>query len=234
MSYHLAPLPRSGAVQGRKPGLLASRAILQAAAVVGVSLVASLAGPARALGFSGAYDPTNWTTSFGGGGDGSVDTTGAPNLISITGPDNGLANSYIDYTTTAAASGTVSFSWLYQTSDSPAQDSFGYLLGSTYTMLSDNAISNPTGTSSFAVNSGDIFGYRVFSIDGSFGPGIASIYTFSAPDPAVVPAPLPLFGAVGAFVLSRRLRRRIQGQRRIKTWSEQPKALRLTGPKKGD
>lgn len=221
MHYPLGLQSRPSTGHCRTAPLPANRTIFQVAAAVGISLAAGLSSPAQALGFSGAYDPTNWTTSFGGGGDGSVDTSDAPNSITITGPDNNQANSYIDYTITAVGTGNVSFSWLYQTADiNPNQDGFGYLLGGTFTMLTDDASLNPTGTSSFSVNSGDLFGYRVFSTDGKFGSGIATVYSFSAPDPtnsgpsqAEVPAPLPLFGAMGTYAWSRRLRRRIQAQR---------------------
>ena len=97
---------------------------------VGALVAAALTAapmPAVAVGFSGDYDPTNWTTTLSPLSDGSVDTTNAPNDITITGPNNGQVPSFINYTISAPSSGTVSFDWLYNTIDSPGGDSFGYL-----------------------------------------------------------------------------------------------------------
>jgi hypothetical protein len=204
-------------------------------AAIAVGILALTPAPARALGFSGAYDPTNWTTSFGGGGDGSVDTSGAPGSIEITGPNNGRANSYIDYTIAAPVAGVVTFSWLYGTSDIDVGfDSFGYVVGGVYSMLTDDATIYSSDTTTFGVNAGDVFGFRVFSVDADFDPGIATIYSFSGPDPSAstaVPGPLPLLGVAAAFGFSRKLRGRIRDRAGVRVELKQPKGEGRTGAK---
>ena len=43
--------------------------------------------PADAVGFSGDYDPSKWTTTLSPASDGSVDISNAPTDITITGPN---------------------------------------------------------------------------------------------------------------------------------------------------
>jgi hypothetical protein len=181
--------------------------------LLGIASAAALTPPARAVqlqqGFAGVYAPTNWTfTSVPAVGDGSVDTSGAPASITITGSDNlssiGDINVDTDYTIAAVFAGPVSFDWSYSSIDCCAYDGFGYLLNGNFTQLAQNN-SQGSGFTQFNVLAGDTFGFRVFATDNTNGPGIATISNFSAP----VPGPLPLLGVGAAFGYSRRLRRRI-------------------------
>ena len=180
---------------------------------VGALVAAALTAapmPAVAVGFSGDYDPTNWTTTLSPLSDGSVDTTNAPNDITITGPNNLQGPSFINYTIKAPGSGSVSFDWLYSTADFPGGDSFGYLINGVRTQLTDDPNTLPTGTA-FSVVSGDIFGFYVASTDGNFGAGIATVSNFSGPGSrgsTDVPAPAAVLGVLAAFGWSRKLRRR--------------------------
>ena len=115
--------------------------------------------PAAAVGFSGDYDPSNWTTTLSPASDGSVDTSNAPTDITITGPNNLQILSYINYTIKAPSSGTVSFDWLYSTADLAGGDSFGYLINGTQTLLTDDQTTLPFGSTTFSVVSGDIFDF---------------------------------------------------------------------------
>ena len=183
---------------------------------VGALVAAALAAapmPAAAVGFSGDYDPTNWTTTLSPLSDGSVDTTNAPTDITITGPDNNLQRpSFINYTISAPSSGTVSFDWQYSTTDYLAGgDSFGYLINGSQTQLTDDQTTLPSGSTIFSVASGDIFGFYVASTDGDFGAGIATVSNFSSPGSrgsTDVPAPAAVLGVLAAFGWSRKLRRR--------------------------
>ena len=174
------------------------------------------ASPSHAVtlqtGFAGDYAPANWIFNANGG-DGSVNTTGVPSSITLRGNNDGVSsNIFTDYTTTATAGGPVKFDWAYSSTDSGNYDSFGYLLNGIYNQLADNA-SQGSGTTTFNLAGGDTFGFSVFSLDGQFDPGIATISNFSAPipssAPASVPGPLPILGVGAAFAYSRRLRRRI-------------------------
>ena len=183
---------------------------------VGALVAAALAAapmPAAAVGFSGDYDPSNWTTTLSPLSDGSVDTTNAPTDITITGPDNNLQlPSFISYTISAPSSDTVSFDWQYSTTDYLAgADSFGYLINGSQTQLTDDQTALPSGSTIFSVASGDIFGFYVASTDGDFGAGIATVSNFSGPGSrgsTDVPAPAAVLGVLAAFGWSRKLRRR--------------------------
>ncbi len=59
------------------------------------------------------------------------------------------------------------------------------------------------GSVSVPVAAGDIIGFRVFSVDGVFGPGTLSVSNFTAPVPA--PGSLALLG-MGGLIAARRRR----------------------------
>ena len=153
----------------------------------------SSAGPAQAaiVGFQGPYDPVNWTLTTNGG-DGSVDTSGAPGSITLVGSDSGTGTQiFTDFTTLAVGDGLVSFSWDYITSDSggPGFDPFGYLLDGTFTQLTDNGGGqSQSGSASFSVLAGQTFGFRVLAADDTAGPAQSTISSFEAPS-AAIPEP---------------------------------------------
>ena len=156
---------------------------------------ASPQAKAVVVGFEGPYAPANWTLATNGG-DGSVDTAGAPASITLFGSDTGSFNPIsTDFTTLAAGDGLVSFSWNYLTFDpgddddepGPFFDRFGYLLGGSFTQLSDNfGASSQSGTASFSVVAGQTFGFRIFSTDDTFGRAQSTISSFEV---AAVPEP---------------------------------------------
>ncbi len=161
--------------------------------------------------FAGPYKPAKWTfTSDPALGDGSVDAAAAPFSITITGSDNGFATNSLgivntDYTIAAAASGLVSFDWSYSTADAAGWDGFGYLLNGNFTLLA--AQDGEFGFSQFNVLQGDEFGFRVYADDNVFGPGIATISNFAAPNNfTAVPEP-GSFALVGSALVGVGLRR---------------------------
>jgi hypothetical protein len=171
---------------------------------------ASGASAATVSGFQTPYAPINWTFT-NSNADGSVNTGGAPASISLTGGDNGSGSSgTTDYTTTAAAAGTVTFDWNYSTPDDDvAFDPFGYLLNGSFIKVTNdggNVVQN--GTSTFNVLAGDSFGFRIFTNDNTSGRGSVTISNFSAPGlmappPTSVPEPstvlsLLVLGGLGA------------------------------------
>src|SRR6476661_3156192 len=72
--------------------------------------------------FSGNYAPAKFTTTLTPGANGSVNASGAPASITITGSDDPTNTSNVtmdvDYTARAAASGIMKFDWSYHTNDS--------------------------------------------------------------------------------------------------------------------
>jgi len=185
---------------------------------LGSALMGLTANSAQAAnpGFAGTYAPPNWTQLIVQ--DGSVDTTNAPTSITVIGSDDfsGLQGQ-TDFTIAAPSAGTVSFDWQFTTGDLKAQyDPFGYLLNGSFFKLTNDSIANQSGSATFAVLAGDVFGFSQRSTDNSYGRAQSVISNFVAPTssptpgPTSAPAPLPLFGAAAAFGWSRQLRRRIK------------------------
>jgi hypothetical protein len=187
--------------------------MLKLAAVPAALMVAPNAAHA---GFIGYYDPTNWTFT-NAPGDGSVDTSGAPNSITVTGANNGscigcIVNYNTDYTITAAVTGTWTFDWQYSTADLPGYDWGGYLLNGVFAQLATNG--GDSGNISLAVNAGDVIGFRVNCTDCVAGAGTISISNFSALSSGASAAPEPsslALMALGASgIVAARRRRRVQ------------------------
>ncbi|MFB2979832.1 PEP-CTERM sorting domain-containing protein [Microseira sp. BLCC-F43] len=160
------------------------------------------ANPAQAAGFSGSYAPSNWTfTNLNA--DGFVDTSNAPESITLTGGDNLSGAFGLTAYTTAAVNSLVSFNWNYNTQDvdGPFWDPFGFLNNGVFTQLTDpNGSQSQSGTYSTLVKAGDIFGFAVNTLDNIVGPASVTISNFEAtqvPEPASVLG-LLAFGALGA------------------------------------
>jgi hypothetical protein len=168
--------------------------------------LAAVAMPAVAKAdFSGPYAPPNWTfQNTGGSTDGSVDTSGAPASITLTGGNSqsGTAGD-TNFTIAAVASGLVSFNWTYSSVDTGTYDSGNFLLNGTPTFLADNGHQG-SGTFSIALSGGDVFGFNVHSMDNLAGPGVLTISDFSAPVPEGSTLSLFALGAVGVAMVMRR------------------------------
>jgi hypothetical protein len=190
--------------------MLRSHAKAAAPIALAATSLALAANPAQALTqFAGDYGPANWTQSIQP--DGSINTGGAPNSVILNGSDDySGSNANTDFTITAPLGGTVSFNWSYSTADFHVWDPFGYLLNGAFTQLTNNSgAGNQTGSMSFNVIAGDVFGFRQNSADSQFGRASTTISLFNGPMAASVPGPLPLLGAGAAFGWSRQLRKRI-------------------------
>ncbi len=138
------------------------------------------------VGFQGDYAPSNFTLVTNGG-DGSVNTGGAPASIVLTGSDNGTGgDTDFRMIVPGVAPTVLKFNWVYNTID-PGFDRGIYLvLGGSGVFLADT--DGQSGSVSILASPGDTFGFRVNSDDGIFGPGILTVSNFSASD---VP-PLPV------------------------------------------
>ena len=150
--------------------------------------------------FSGPYDPANWTTTITD--NGSVDTSGAPNQVVLTGADGagcgGGGN--VDFTITVPSAGNVAFDWFYTTTDGPFWDPFGYLLnGSFVTLTNPGGPGTQNGSEVVAVNAGDIFGFRQNSVDCIFGAGVTTAVNFDGPVPWFQSLSLPAVNANTVF-----------------------------------
>ena len=137
--------------------------------------------------FSGGYDPANWTTTNTGCASGSVDASGAPSSVAITGAEvpGGCGASLITYSNSGGYCGTICFDWAFSTSDcdGPSFDPFGYMVNGVGTQLTDNGGSNnQSGTTCVTVNPGDVFAFYIFSVDTYCGSATTVVSNFSGPD----------------------------------------------------
>jgi hypothetical protein len=108
-------------------------------------------------------------------------------------------------TATAAASGTVSFDWNF-TRTSFQGLTFGYTINGGFSSL---ATSTSTGSTSFSVNTGDTFGFRMFANYQGNGSVVISNFTAPVPEPSV--EALVGGGAIGLLAM-RAMRRRKLGR----------------------
>lgn len=156
---------------------------------------------ADSTGFQGFYAPETWTvTGVDIGGSSAIFAADGSELV-ITGADGGVGAD-TDASHVIATDGVLTCEWSFLTLDIPFFDSAYYLINGDIEFLSDGFGSPNTGTLSVAVQAGDIFTFRVFSLDGVFGAGFLTITDFRAPVPA--PAALALVGLAG--LISRRRR----------------------------
>ncbi len=170
--------------------------------------------PGAQASFIGDYALSNFTLNniFA---DGSASSPDGTETLVLTGPNDGSGNFGItDYTVMATQNGLVQFDWSYSSLDTPTYDFAGYIINSAFTSLADT--DGEFGTTSFSVNTGDVFGFRVVSLDNQGEPGILTVTDFSAPgdsssqgDTVPEPAMTPVLAAViGAALIGQRVARR--------------------------
>lgn len=174
-----------------------------------LSVFSSIAVGASAQ-FSGLYSHPWWF-------DVTVPTStaswaGDENSLTIVGNNinNGSAPDYARYTHWAEADGLVSFDWLYTSIDQGQFDHGGYMINGVRTELADNSQAPASGSVSFNVVTGDIFGFYVYSADGQEGPGILQITHFSAPVPVPEPATMTCLGLGLTAIIAKRRRKSVR------------------------
>lgn len=144
-------------------------------------------------GFQGDYVPSNWAF-LNTNADGSVDTSGAPDSIKLTGGDLGFGSGpgNTDYTVDVAGNSrcvTISFDWVYVTTDvdGPLFDPAGYTIDGSFTQVTDNVgLAIQTGSTSVSVSTDSVFGFRVHTTDNGFGEAMITVSNFEThPGPCV-------------------------------------------------
>ena len=174
--------------------------ILLAFAALG--LTATLSAHATIIGFSGSWAPATWTTTIvgavngGGANNGTVNTAGAPNSITLNGGNDptdsigcvpGFLLCEIQFTHATPGNLPINFHWSYVSNDSsggPQFDFFGVLLaGGTHVQLSNpGGLANQQGDYSFTPPAGTV-GFYINCTDCSFGNAAVTISGLQVPEP---------------------------------------------------
>jgi|LakMenE18May11ns_1017448.scaffolds.fasta_scaffold9949948_5 hypothetical protein len=206
---------------------------------VSIALVSACLLPAAAgaAGFSGSFNPANWSiVNVGGGLDQTLSGSGTPpgytcvgnqvacaeqvdantgavdvvgSVVNLPGGGTSTTARTTTWTVTNGAQiSDLSFNWRLTTYGSGASNQrVSYLIGGIETPLGSSDGNNGSVTN-IALAAGQTFGFRVSTIDNTGDYGVLSITGFDA---AIrVPAPLPMAGGIAAFSWSRRLRSRIR------------------------
>ena len=181
--------------------------------IAGTSIAAALPSLARAD-FIGPYAVGNWTFQNNGGStNGVLQTFGLPGFVQIEG-GHSFSNTAgtTDFTIAAVASGQLTFSWTYFSSDSIPTDGGNFLLNGVPTLLAVNSIMSSSGNFSIFLNQGDVFGFEVFTLDNAGAPGFLKISNFDGPVGNAVPEAggtlgLLALGVAGLEIFRRRSNR---------------------------
>jgi hypothetical protein len=193
--------------------------------MLGMSI--ALAPQAKA-GLIGYYNLNNWTLTNTDDGlfpsftNGSAVTPdgGLSAVLTGGGSGSGLPGT-TDLVIQAIGTGLVQFQYSYFSLDVPSMfnpgcgpfstdpcDLAGYLLNGAYTPLADDVNQQPGTTFSFTVNTGDIFGFRVETVDNIGEPGILTVSDFSAPVPEPGTSSLLLMALATMLAAGKRSRSR--------------------------
>jgi carboxypeptidase T len=129
----------------------------------------------------GYFDIANWTlVNDPAGTNGSFSTDpGPPVELFVVGGNAGVGG-VTDFQIEIPQDGEISFDWGYQSTDTGDWDRGGYAINGVFTQLADNASQVPyfNGSATVAVSEGDIFAFRVRTVDGQFGAGTFGVTTF--------------------------------------------------------
>ena len=132
--------------------------------------------------FIDAYAFSNFTTTNFQADGGAVTWDGGLSVI-ITGGNLGDGSEgTTDWLMQSVATGTVSFDFYYASLDFPGMDYAGYLVDGNFEPLGN--VDGTTGSGSFDVVLGDLFGFRVGTLDNTGEPGVLTVSNFSGPEPS--------------------------------------------------
>jgi hypothetical protein len=200
----------------RKGNVDFSRYALAAASVGSIALAAkananftapyALNPPANGTytGASAAGAFGNWTSSLSIVPFRDSLITNQPTSVTLNIQNLGFGStSNFSLVTTAPATGLVSFNWSL-TSSGFAALNLGYLLNGNFTQVGN---STQNSSSSFAVNTGDTFGFRLVANYGTNGGVTISNFAAPVPEPSITI--LVASGAVGLLALRAMRRRRL-------------------------
>lgn len=167
-----------------------------------ITLSAVIASLTLAAAAHADFVPAEWTVSSSGVDPNEPEAGGiaiAPDKMLLTEPDQGPDGAFWLAEWSYTGGGTISFDWSVVISADPGFGSFGYLINGNYTSLSTGSFGG--GSVVLNLNAGDVFAFRVNTVDGIFGQNAYSVTSF-------VPAPgaLALLGMAGVTGARRRRR----------------------------
>jgi hypothetical protein len=188
--------------------------------LVAVVLVASAAAPHADASFIGAYAVGNFNLA-NTNADGFVALNGAGSLVITGGNDGSSIPGITDFSLIAPATGTVSFNYAYSSLDFPGFDFSGYVVD-TFTLLANS--DGESGSASFLVTNGQLFAFRVSTLDNTGEPGVLTISDFNAPNATAgdVPEPSSLISAVLGLAALAAMRLRAAAERKLENTGTQP------------
>ena len=135
------------------------------------------------FGFTGIFDPSNWT--FNANGSDATYSFGGTTSVTITGSNSGNGANAAVLCSSVPENGTIIFDWSFVTSDTDGAfyDPFGYNLNGVFNVLTNS--SGPdfqSGSASIVVSAGDQFCFNQSSTDGAFGSAttVSSLFIFTA------------------------------------------------------
>lgn len=165
-------------------------------------LITSAAFPQQAkAGFIGDYAVDLFTVT-NRNGVGSVSSPDGGASLLISGPNDGSGlGGFTDVTIIVAKSGLIQFQYTYSSLDLPGYDFAGYLLGTVFVPLADE--NGQSATVLVPVNQGQLFGFRIGTLDNTGEPGILTLTDFSAPTIAGGnTSPVPEPGSLSLLVIA--------------------------------
>ncbi len=168
-------------------------------------------GLAGVIGFTGDYDPSKWeTTHFNS--DGSVDTSNAPDSVTFVSSDNGSEEyGSTSFSIVVPENGALYFRWSFTTEDFSAfWDPFGYFVDDKYTRVTFPSLRSQSGWRGVSVLQGQVFGFRIDSIDNIVGRSTVVVSNFEA-----VPEPTSMAAFGGAMIASCLLSKRRRKSRSV-------------------
>ncbi|MBW4565402.1 MAG: hypothetical protein KME32_30825 [Mojavia pulchra JT2-VF2] len=165
--------------------LISDRRILNLSLATCVTLGITACLPSKVMalitGFTDVYSTSNWTLT-NSNADGTIDDSNATTVY-LSGGNNGSgSNGTTDWTISidSTRAGMLAFDWIYSTLDTEGDDTAGYLLNNIFYQLAASEGEASTSPVTVAVNSGDIFGFRVQTLQNNGGAGVFNVNNFQA------------------------------------------------------
>ena len=131
--------------------------------------------------FEGDFDVANWTlVNMPAGVNGSFNTNPGPTIeLFVVGGDASTPGD-TDFQIEIPMDGQIHFDWGYQSTDSGDWDRGGYAVDGVFTQLANNAsqVAFFNQSRSVEVGAGDLFAFRVNTVDGLQGAGVFGVTNF--------------------------------------------------------